>query len=176
MKSLEQRMDKSIVALKHELSSIRTGRANASLLDHIQVAYYGADVPLSQVATISVPEARILMVAPWEKSLLPTIEKALLASDIGITPNSDGEVVRLILPELTEERRKELVRKVGQVGESTKVALRNIRRDANDEAKKSGESEDEIKHQQQRVQEITDRFVTQVETILKAKEQDILTI
>ncbi|MDX8408801.1 MAG: ribosome recycling factor [Mariprofundales bacterium] len=176
MKALEQRMNKSIAALKHELSSIRTGRANASLLDHVQVPYYGADVPLSQVSSISVPEARILMVAPWEKSLLPTIEKALLASDIGITPNSDGEVVRLILPELTEERRKELVRKVGQAGEATKVALRNIRRDANDESKKSGESEDGIKQQQQRVQDVTDRFVAQVDAILKAKEQDILTI
>ncbi|MDQ6950672.1 MAG: ribosome recycling factor [Mariprofundales bacterium] len=176
MKSLEQRMDKSIVALKHELASIRTGRANASLLDHVLVPYYGADVPLSQVASITVPEARMLAVSPWERTLLPVIEKALLSSDIGITPNSDGEIIRLILPELTEDRRKELVRKVSGFGEATKVALRNIRRDANDTAKKSGLSEDEIKDQQLRVQEVTDRYVAEVDAVLKGKEQDILTI
>jgi len=176
MKALEQRMEKSIAALKHDLASIRTGRASVSLLDHVQVPYYGADVPLSQVASITVPEARMLAVSPWERTMLPVIEKALLASDVGITPNSDGTLIRLILPELTEERRKDLVRKVGQSGEATRVALRNIRRDANDAAKKSGESEDAIKDQEASIQQVTDRFVAEVETILKTKEQDILTI
>jgi len=177
MDAIKKRMEKSIAALQHELATIRTGRANASLLDHVTVEYYGSEVPLSQVATITVPEARMLAVTPWEKPMLPTLEKAILASDVGITPSSDGTMIRLILPELTEERRKELVRKVSQVGETAKVSIRNIRRDANDTVKKDNDlSEDEVKRQQALIQKQTDHFIAEIETILKVKEQDILTI
>ncbi len=177
MEALRKRMEKSIAALHHELASIRTGRANASLLDHVTVEYYGSQVPLSQVASITVPEARMLVITPWEKQLLPDIEKAILASDVGVTPSSDGTVVRLVLPELTEERRKELVKKVNQVGETARIAIRNIRRDANDAVKKNSDlSEDEVKREQDRIQKETDRFIAEIDKVLKAKEQDILTI
>ncbi|MDX8413735.1 MAG: ribosome recycling factor [Mariprofundales bacterium] len=177
MDALKKRMEKSITALKHELATIRTGRANASLLDHVMVEYYGSEVPLSQVATITVPEARMLAVTPWEKPMLPTLEKAILASDVGITPSSDGTMIRLILPELTEERRKNLVRKINQVGETAKVSIRSIRRDANDAVKKNSDlSEDAIKHEQALIQKETDHFIAEIEAVLKSKEQDILTI
>ncbi|TLS67262.1 ribosome recycling factor [Mariprofundus erugo] len=178
--TLESRMQKSIAALKSELATIRTGRANAALLDHVTVPYYGTEVPFTQVGNISVPEPRVLMITPWEKSLISAIEKAILKSDLGLNPTSDGDVVRLILPELTEDRRKDLVKQVRTVGEKGKVSIRNIRRDANDEVKKQvkdeGLSEDESKRLQDRIQKTTDKFIAEVDHIIEHKEREILTV
>ena len=180
MSGIEQRMQKSIAALKSDLATIRTGRANAALLDHIRVNYYGSDVPINQVGNISVPEPRILMISPWEKTILQDIEKAIQSSDLGLNPSNDGEVIRVILPELTEDRRKELVKQVRQAGEKAKVAIRNIRRDENDQAKKQlqqdGVSEDQVKDMQDAVQKVTDRFIAEVDEIVEHKEKDILTV
>ncbi len=180
LEATELRMRKSIAVLKGELSRIRTGRANASLLDHVRVPYYGSDVPVNQVANLSVPEPRMIVIAPWEKPMLQIIEKAILASNIGITPNSDGEVIRIVLPELTEDRRKEFVRQVKQMGEKTRVAVRNVRRDANEDVKRQvkdeGMSEDESKRMQEKIQMLTDRIITEIDQVLDRKEQDILTV
>ncbi len=177
---LQERMTKTIAALKTDLATIRTGRANAALLDHVRVPYYGSDVSVSQVGSISVPEPRILMITPWEKSVLKDLEKALLASDIGLTPSNDGEVIRLILPELTEDRRKEFVKQARALSEKSKVSIRNLRRDANEDVKKQvkddGLPEDESKRLQDEIQKITDRFVAEVDTVIDKKEQDILTV
>ncbi|RMH61058.1 MAG: ribosome recycling factor [Zetaproteobacteria bacterium] len=177
---LEQRMQKSIQALRSELATIRTGRANAALLDHVRVEYYGSMVPINQVGNISVPEPRLLVIAPWEKQMLGAIEKAIQSSDLGITPSNDGEVVRIVLPELTAERRKELVKQVRAIGEKAKISIRNIRRDANDEVKRrvkdEGLSEDESKRLQERIQKTTDKFIAEVESIVEHKEKDILTL
>jgi ribosome recycling factor len=178
--SLEERMKKSIAALKSELATVRTGRANVSLLDHVTVDYYGSEMPLSQVATLSVPEPRMIMIAPWEKNMLPVIEKAILSSDLGLNPSNDGAMIRIVLPELTEERRKEFVKQVRQYGEKAKVAVRNIRRDANDDikrqAKDEGISEDESKRLVEQVQKVTDRYIHDIDQIIEHKEKDILTI
>ncbi len=178
--TMESRMQKSIMALKSELATIRTGRANAALLDHVRVSYYGSEVPMSQIGNISVPEPRMLVIAPWEKSILGDVEKAILKSDLGLTPSSDGEVVRIILPELTEDRRKELVKQVKAAGEMAKVAVRNIRRDANEDIKRQLKvdhlSEDDSKREHDRVQKITDQFVAEIDQIIEHKESDILTI
>ncbi len=177
---LEERMSKTIAALKSELATIRTGRANAALLDQVRVPYYGSDVPVSQVGNISVPEPRILMITPWEKSVLKDLEKALLASDLGLNPSNDGEVIRLILPELTEDRRKEFVKQARAMTEKSKVSLRNLRREANEEVKKQVKDEalpeDESKRMQDDIQKITDRFVAEVDKVIDKKEQDILTV
>ncbi len=177
---LQARMEKSIQALRSELATIRTGRANAALLDHVRVEYYGSMVPLNQVGNISVPEPRMLVIAPWEKSLLGAIEKAIQSSDLGINPSNDGEVVRIVMPELTEERRKELVKQVRAVGEKAKISIRNIRRDANDAVKKQardeGLSEDESKRLQEAIQKTTDKFIAEVDSIVEHKEKDILTV
>jgi len=177
---LKQRMDKTIAALKTELATIRTGRANAALLDQVRVPYYGSDVPVSQVGSISVPEPRMLMITPWEKSVLADLEKALLASDLGLTPSNDGEVIRLVLPELTEERRKEFVKQAKAMAEKSKVSLRNLRRDANEAVKKQvkeeGLPEDEAKRLQDEIQKITDSYVKEVDAVIEKKEQDILTV
>jgi len=179
-KDIETRMQKSVAALKEELTRIRTGRANASLLDHLRVDYYGSEVPVNQVANLSVPEPRTIVIAPWEKTMLGTVEKAILASDLGLTPSNDGEIIRLTLPELTEDRRKEFVRQVKQVGEKARVAVRNIRRDANEDVKKQvkdeGLSEDESKRLQEKIQHLTDQYVAEIEQVLERKEQDILTV
>jgi len=175
--ALEKRMQKSIAALKSELATIRTGRANASLLDHVFVDYYGSEVPLSQVGNLAVPEPRMITIAPWEKNMLGPIEKAIQASDLGLNPSNDGEVIRIVLPELTEERRKDLVKQVKQVGEKAKVSIRNIRRDANDEVKKDDAvSEDESKRLQDRVQKMTDQFIAEIDQIIEHKEKEILTV
>jgi len=178
--AIESRMRKSIAALKSELATIRTGRANAALFDHVRVSYYGSEVPLSQVGSISVPEPRMLVISPWEKSILGDVEKAILKSDLGLTPSNDGEVVRIVLPELTEERRKELVKQVKAVGEMAKVSVRNIRRDANEDIKRQLKddnlSEDESKREHDHVQKITDRFVAEIDQIIEHKESDILTV
>ncbi|MDX8403010.1 MAG: ribosome recycling factor [Mariprofundaceae bacterium] len=175
--TLETRMQKSISALKTELATIRTGRANASLLDHIYVSYYGSESPLSQVANLAVPEPRMITIAPWDKSMLGDIEKAILSSDLGLNPSNDGEIIRIVLPELTEDRRKDLVKQVKQVGEKAKVSIRNIRRDANDEVKKDDSlTEDDSKRQQDRVQKMTDQFVAEIDQIVEHKDKDILTV
>ncbi|MDQ6975254.1 MAG: ribosome recycling factor [Mariprofundaceae bacterium] len=177
---LEARMGKTIQALKTELATIRTGRANAALLDHIRVSYYGSDVPLTQVGSVSVPEPRMLMITPWEKPMLSVMEKAILASDLGLNPNNDGIVIRLIMPELNEDRRKDLVKQARQMGEKSRVSVRSVRRDANDKAKaemkKEGLSEDELKQRQTAIQKITDRFIAEVDQVVQRKEEDILTI
>ncbi len=176
-KALESRMQKSIAALKTELATIRTGRANASLLDHVYVEYYGSDVPLSQVGNLAVPEPRMITITPWEKTLLGAIEKAIQSSDLGLNPSNDGEIIRIILPELTEDRRKDLVKQVKQVGEKAKVSIRNIRRDANDEVKRDDSlPEDESKRLQDRIQKMTDQFIAEIDQIIEHKDKEILTV
>ncbi len=180
LNDIESRMQKTVSVLKGELTRIRTGRANAALLDHVRVGYYGSEVPVSQVANLSVPEPRTIVIAPWEKTMLQAVEKAILSSDLGITPNNDGTIIRLTLPELTEDRRKEFVRHVKQIGENSRVAIRNVRRDANDDIKKQlkddGLSEDESKRQQEKIQQLTDKYIAEIEQVLERKEQDILTV
>lgn len=180
LNDLESRMEKSISALKSELATIRTGRANAALLDHVRVDYYGTETPVNQVGNLAVPEPRMITIAPWEKNMLGAIEKAIQSSDLGLNPSNDGEVIRIVLPELTEDRRKELVKQVRQVGEKAKVSVRNIRRDANDGVKKQvkdeGLSEDESKRLQEDVQKVTDRYIAEIDKIIEHKEKDILTV
>lgn len=176
----EEKMKKTISVLKSDLSTMRAGRANPTMLDRIQVDYYGSPCPLNQVANISAPEPRVLVISPWEKSLMKEIEKAILTSDLGINPSNDGSVIRLVVPELTEETRKNLVKNVKKTGEEAKVALRSIRREANDKIKalkKDGEiTEDELKNSEEKVQKIIDSFVKEVDTIIAAKEKEIMSI
>ena len=179
VKVFDEKMTKAYNHLLAEFQTIRAGRANPHVLDKIKVDYYGSPTPLQQVGNISVPEPRILQIAPWEKSLIRNIEKAILASDIGITPNNDGSVIRLIFPELTEERRKELVKDVKKKGEEAKVAIRNIRRDANDTFKKLAKeevSEDEIKDLEGEIQKLTDKYVKDIEKAVEEKFKEILTV
>ena len=176
----KDKMEKSISAYTRELASIRAGRANASLLDRIQVEYYGAPTPLNQMAGISVPEARLLVIQPYDKSVLGEIEKAILRSDLGITPTNDGSVIRIMIPALTEERRKELVKLVGKEAETAKVAVRNVRRDANDDLKKQEKAseitEDELHSLSDDVQKLTDSYIAKVDEIAKDKEAEILEV
>ncbi|GKV55560.1 ribosome-recycling factor [Sporosarcina sp. NCCP-2222] len=176
----KDRMDKAIAALTRELASIRAGRANASLLDRITVDYYGAPTPLNQMAGISTPEPRLLVIQPYDKSILGDIEKAIMKSDIGITPSNDGSIIRLAVPALTEERRKELVKLVKKEGEDSKVAIRNIRRDGNDELKKlekAGDiTEDELRRESDEIQKLTDSFIEKIDSIAKDKENEIMEI
>ena len=179
LKVYEEKMNKSYDALLNEYTSIRAGRANPHVLDKIKVDYYGAPTPLQQVANISVPEPRMILIQPWEKKLIKDIEKAILTSDLGLNPNNDGSAVRLIFPELTEERRKDLVKDVKKKGEAAKVAIRNIRRDGNDAFKKlkgSDISEDEIKGLEDDAQKLTDKFVAKVDAAVDAKCKEILTV
>lgn len=174
------RMDKAIEALKREFATIRTGRASISLLDNIQVDYYGTPSPLNQVANLSVPEPRLLVIAPWDKSMIGAIEKALLQSDLGLYPNNDGVQIRLSIPQLTEERRKELVKIVNKKAEEAKVAIRNIRRDANDVLKKEEKAktitEDISKDAMEQVQKLTDKKIAAVDALRDAKEKDVLEV
>ncbi|MCM3315846.1 ribosome recycling factor [Rummeliibacillus stabekisii] len=176
----EERMDKAIQAFSRALATIRAGRANASLLDHVNVEYYGAATPINQLAGVSVPEARLLVIQPYDKSVLGEIEKALLKSDIGITPTNDGNVIRLSIPALTEERRKDLVKLVKKEGEDAKVAIRNVRRDANDDCKKlekNGEiTEDDLRGYSEDIQKLTDANIEKVDQIAKEKESEILSV
>jgi len=176
----DERMKRAVEAIRKELASIRTGKATTSLLDGIRVDYYGTLTPLSQVANISVPDARLLVVQPWEKKLIPEIVKAIQKSDLGLNPQSDPNVVRLPIPPLTEERRRDLVKLVKKVAEEGKVAIRNIRRDSNDALKNAEKdkdiSEDESRKGQERVQEITDDHIEKIEEMLKKKEQEIMEI
>ena len=173
-------MEKSIDALLNEYASIRAGRANPHVLDKIKVDYYGTPTPIQQVGNISVPEARMILIQPWEKSLIRPIEKAIQTSELGINPSNDGSVIRLVFPELTEERRKELAKDIKKKGEEAKVAVRNIRRDAIDSIKKTGKeegiSEDEIKGLEDNAQKLTDKFVAKVDAAVDAKCKEILTV
>ncbi len=175
-----EKMDKSIDSLASEYTTIRAGRANPHVLDHITVDYYGTPSNLQAVANISVPEARTIMIQPWEASLIKDIEKAILISDLGLTPNNDGKVIRLTFPELTEDRRKELVKDVKKKGEAAKVAIRNIRRDANDSLKKQQKaneiSEDEQKTAETDVQKMTDEFIKKIDVMIEDKSKEIMTV
>lgn len=179
-KDAESRMVKSVEALKNELSKIRTGRANASLLDHITVDYYGNEVPINQAATVSVEDARTLMVSPWEKTMVSVIEKAIMNSDLGLNPNTAGTVIRVPLPALTEERRKELVKVVRSEVEGGKIAVRNIRRDANSDLKelvKEKEiSEDEERAALEVIQKLTDKYIALIDKVMEQKEKELMEI
>lgn len=176
----EAKMIKTLDTLREEFNSIRAGRANPHILDKIRVDYYGQPSNLQSVANVSVPEPRVIMIQPWESSLIKEIEKAILGSDVGITPSNDGKVIRLVFPELTEERRKELVKDVKKKAENAKVAIRNIRRDGNDSFKKMNKAneitEDELKDLEDKIQKSTDKFVAEIDKTMEAKSKEILTV
>ena len=179
-KSTEQRMQKSLEALKNDLGKIRTGRAHTGILDHVQVEYYGSMVPLSQVANVTLMDARTLSVQPWEKPMVAKVEKAIRDADLGLNPATMGELIRVPMPPLTEERRKELIKVVKGEGENAKVAVRNLRRDANntlkDGLKKKEISEDDERRAQDEIQKLTDRYVAEVDKLLAEKEKDLMAI
>lgn len=177
--ALDVKMKKAYDYLVDDLATIRAGRANPHVLDRIRVDYYGTPTPIQQVGNITVPEPRMLQIAPWEKSLIKEIEKAILASDVGITPTNDGSVIRLVFPELTEERRKELVKDIKKKGEEGKVAVRNIRRDGNESFKKLAKadvSEDEIKELEEQLQKLTDKYIKEIDKTVEEKSKDILKV
>ena len=180
IKVFDEKMGKSVDSLKEEYSTIRAGRANPHLLDKLRVDYYGTPSPIQSVANISVPEARVIQIQPWEAKMIKEIEKAILASDLGLTPSNDGKVIRLVFPELTEDRRKELAKDVKKKSESTKVAVSNIRRDANDvikKAEKAGEiSEDEQKDIEEEIQKMTDKYIDLIDREAEAKSKEIMTV
>jgi ribosome recycling factor len=179
-KHAEERMEKAMGALKRELAGLRAGRATPSLLDRIQVEYYGTPTPLNQMAGITTPDSRTLLIQPWDKSTLAPIEKAIMKSDLGLNPANDGIVIRIVIPALTEERRAEMVKLTRRSGEEAKVAVRNIRRDANEDIKKLEKSaampEDESRRYQDEIQKLTDRYTAEVEKILAAKEKEIMEV
>lgn len=179
-KDAQTRMAKSVEAFRHDLIKIRTGRATTALVDHLKVNYYGSDMPLSQVATVAVADARSLTITPWEKQIVGAVEKAILASDLGLTPNTAGTVIRLNLPALTEERRKELSKLVHSESENAKVAIRNIRRDANHQVKEllkeKQVTEDDVARAETEIQKITDSAIKDVDEVVKAKEQELMAV
>ncbi len=179
-KDAMERMGKSVEALVHELAKIRTGRAHPSLLDHIHVSYYGSDVPLSQVANVGVEDARTLVVMPWEQNMVSAVEKAIMTSDLGLNPNTAGKVIRVPMPALTEQRRKDLIRVVRQEAEQARVAIRNIRREANHDLKNLVKekliSEDDERRGEEIIQKLTDQHVKEVDTLLEQKEADLMAI
>ena len=176
----QARMGKSIESLRHDLTRIRTGRASTTLVDHIKVSYYGADMPLAQVASVTLADARTIVITPWEKTMVAPIEKALMASDIGITPTTAGTVIRLNMPALTEERRKELAKHVGHEGENAKIAIRNVRRDAlqqvKDLLKDKQVTEDEDRRFDDEIQKLTDRAVKDIDAVVKVKEEELMAL
>ncbi len=178
--SMTQHMDKCLQSLKSELAKVRTGRASTALLDSVRVDYYGSHVPINQVANVTTPDARTIQVVPWEPGTLAAIEKAILAANIGLTPNSDGKLIRVPLPQMTEERRKEMVKLIKKMGEESKVAVRNQRRDANEEIKKQEKakqlSEDEAKKAMELIQKKTDEKSVEVDKVIAGKEKEILTV
>ena len=179
LQQYDDKMKKTVDFLETDYSTIRAGRANPHVLDKIRVDYYGTPTPIQQVGNVTVPEARIIQIAPWDKSLLKAIEKAIMTSDIGINPSNDGSVIRLVFPELTEERRKDLVKDVKKKAEDGKVAIRNIRRDGNDAFKKlaKGEiSEDEIKQLEEELQKLTDKYIKDIDALMEAKSKEIMTV
>ncbi len=179
-KDAQARMAKSIEALRHDLTKLRTGRATTALVDHLKVNYYGSDMPLTQVASVTVTDARSLTISPWEKQMVSAVEKAILASDLGLTPNTAGTVIRINIPALTEERRRDLSKHVHGEGESAKIAVRNIRRDANQQVKdllKEKEiTEDEESKTQDEIQKLTDKAIKDVDDVVKAKEQELMSV
>lgn len=175
----DDKMKKTLEFLEADYAAIRAGRANPHVLDKLRVDYYGTPTPIQQVGNVTVPEARIIQIAPWEKSLIKEIEKAILTSDIGINPSNDGSVIRLVFPELTEERRKDLVKEVKKKAEDGKVAVRNIRRDGNDSFKKLAKteiSEDEIKQLEEQLQKLTDKYIKEIDSLMEAKSKEIMTV
>ena len=176
----EEKMQKTVQALENDFMMIRAGRANPNLLNKISVSYYGAMTPLQQVANISVPEARVILIQPWDKKLIKDIEKAIMASDIGITPSNDGNMIRLIFPELTGERRQELVKDIKKKAEASKVAIRNIRRDAMDQLKKMNKAseitEDDLKDGEERTQKLTDSYIRNIDQVTEKKAKEITTV
>lgn len=179
LQQYEDRMKKAIEYLEGDYNGIRAGRANPHILDKLRVDYYGTPTPIQQVGNVTVPEARILQIAPWDKSLIKAIEKAIMTSDVGINPSNDGSVIRLVFPELTGERRKDLVKDVRKKAEESKVAIRNIRRDGNDSLKKLGKtdvSEDEIKQLEEELQKTTDKYIKEVDVLMEKKTKEIMTV
>jgi ribosome recycling factor len=180
IKDIEGRMQKSVDNLKEEYVTIRAGRANPHIIDRLRVDYYGTPTPIQQVANVSVPEARMIQIQPWEASLIKDIEKAILVSDLGLTPNNDGKTIRLVFPELTEDRRKELAKDIKKKGDNAKVAIRNIRRDANDAIKKENKagdiSDDEAKNSEDEIQKITDKYIAMIDSAIDDKTKEILTV
>lgn len=177
--SAEDHMKKTVEIVRKEFGSLRAGRATPALLDKITVSYYGTPTPLNQLANISVPEARMLVIQPWDKSATPEIERAIMKSDLGITPTSDGTVIRLTIPQLTQERRTELVKVIKKKAEEGRVAIRNVRRDVNDDLKakqKEGIPEDDVKRGQDDLQKITDKYIKEIDEMVKAKEQEIMQV
>ena len=178
--NIEERMNKTISVLSENFSEVRAGRANPAILNKVKVDYYGTPTPINQVAGISVPEARLIVIQPWDASLLKEIEKEILKAEIGINPNNDGKVIRLSFPELTEERRKDLVKEIKKMAEDSKVSIRSIRRDGIDEAKakqKAGElTEDELKSAEDQIQKLTDKKVAEIDALLQNKEKDIMSV
>ena len=177
---IKEKMNRTINVFDEKLAEVRAGRANTAILNKIKIDYYGTPTPINQIAGISVPEARLIVIQPWDASALKEIEKAILASDIGINPNNDGKVIRLTFPELTEERRKEIVKDVRKMAEETKVAIRSIRRDGMDQAKnsqKNGEmTEDELKQAESEIQKITDKYIDEVDKMLESKEKELMSV
>ena len=180
LQKARQRMDGAIEALRREFAGVRTGKANAGLLDTVKVEAYGSTVPINQVGTVSAPEARMLVVQPWDKTLLKAIEKALRESDLGLNPSNDGSIIRIPIPPLTEERRREFVKMLHKLTEEARVAVRNVRRDANDEVKQrqkdEGLSEDDIRREQGEVQKLTDQYIARIEELMKHKEAEIMEV
>ncbi|WP_298482445.1 ribosome recycling factor [uncultured Ruminococcus sp.] len=180
LKETEEKMKKSIGRLEHEFTTIRAGRANPAVLDKVMVDYYGVPTPIQQMAAVSVSEARILVIQPWDATTLKAIEKAILASDVGITPTNDGKVLRLVFPQLTEDRRKELCKSIKKIGEDTKVAVRNVRRDTMEKLKakkKASElTEDEVKDGEKKIQNLTDKYCTEVDKMVADKDKEIMSI
>ncbi len=178
--NLKEKMEKVINSYSQRLSEIRAGRANPAILNKIRIDYYGTPTPINQVAAVSVPEARLIVIQPWDASVLKEIEKAILASDIGINPNNDGKVIRLAFPELNEERRKEIVKDVKKMGEEAKVAVRNVRREGIDKAKadqKAGDiTEDELKNAENEIQKLTDKYVEEIDKISEVKEKEVMSV
>ena len=171
-----ERMKKTIAALKDEFNAIRTGRASASLFDKVRVDYYGDKTPLSQVATISIPEARLVVIQPWDKALIGEIEKAIQKSELSLNPSNDGKVIRIAIPPLTEQRRKELVKGAKASAETSRVGVRNIRRDGLEDIKKAGSPEDEVKKAEDELQKLTDSYIAQINKVLEEKEKEILEV
>jgi len=177
LEEAKELMGKAVVHLSHELTKIRAGKANPSMLDGLSVSYYGAMSPLSQVASVTTPDARSIFIKPWEKNLIPEIEKAILAANLGLNPQNDGQQIIINVPMLTEERRKQLVKQVGQECEHGRISVRNVRKDTNESLKKvTGVSEDDIKNGEDRVQELTNEHITKIDTLMKKKEVEIMTV
>ena len=180
LSNLEERMKKTISVFGENLSEVRAGRANPAILNRISIDYYGVPTPINQVAGISVPEARMIVIQPWDMSILKEIEKAIVASDIGLNPNNDGKVIRLNFPELTEERRKELVKEIKKMAEETKVSIRSIRRDGIDNSKKANKdnviTEDELARDEDNIQKLTDKYIAQIDKMLEDKEKEVMSV